>query len=244
MTLLEFYLIFSFGLLSSLHCVQMCGPIVLSYSLPLGSHATGNSRRRRANVLVAHLSYNLGRIVTYMTLGAVGGLTGGTIGLIGQLAGIENVVAIIVGGLMVLTGLVMLDLMPLTAIQRFDPLRFTMRLFRPLNCQIASPTVASKFRLGLMLGFLPCGLVYAALLKAIASATPLGGALTMFAFGLGTVGALLAVGLCSSAFSLKLGRWGTRLAAVSVTLLGAFLIWRGVMAAPLLGHGDAPCCHH
>ncbi|MEW6128587.1 MAG: sulfite exporter TauE/SafE family protein [Acidobacteriota bacterium] len=230
----EFYLIFALGLVSSLHCVQMCGPIVLSYSLPLGKH----TRRQQ---FFAHLSYNAGRILTYTVLGLMAGLAGGTIGFIGKLAGVGNIAAIIGGALMVIAGLLMLDLIPSRNLQRFDPLKSLSRWLNPIGWRLSSPTILSKFSLGVMLGFLPCGLVYAALLRAIATGEMLAGALTMLAFGLGTTSALLVLGMFSSVISLKLGRWGSRLAAVSVTLLGAFLVWRGVM--PFIS-GSAPTeCH-
>ena len=93
-----------------------------------------------------------------------------------------------------------------------------------------------KFALGLTLGFLPCGLVYAALLKAVESAAPAAGALTMLAFGTGTAVALLSMGFVSSFAGLRLGPWSNRLAAISVMLFGAILLWRGLAAAPVC-HG-------
>lgn len=240
MSAIEFSIIFGLGLVSSLHCVQMCGPVVVSFSLSL-------SRNTASQQMLAHLSYSLGRLLTYSALGAVAGLTGQGFGLVGKLAGVENIVAVVAGTLMMLAGLLMLDLLPHRFLHRFDPLRYTSKFFKPLGSRIASPTIASKFVLGLMLGFLPCGLIYAALLKAMAAGTALAGSLTMMAFGLGTVGALFALGVLSSAFSLKLARlnasgWGSRLTAISVALLGAFLVWRGVV--PMLATTQAANCHH
>ncbi len=242
MSAIELSIIFGLGLVSSLHCVQMCGPVVVSFSLSL-SHRTASQQ------MFAHLSYNLGRIVTYGLLGALAGLTGQFFDLVGKLAGIENIVAIVAGALMILAGLLMLDLVPHRFLQRFDPLRYTSQFLKPLGSRISSPTVASKFALGLMLGFLPCGLIYAALLKAMATGTALAGLLTMMAFGFGTAGALFALGVVSSAFSLKLARlnasgWGSRLTAISVALLGVFLVWRGLMPLLAMTTTEAASCHH
>ncbi|HQU83112.1 MAG TPA: sulfite exporter TauE/SafE family protein [Pyrinomonadaceae bacterium] len=238
----EFYLIFTLGLVSSLHCVQMCGPLVLSYSLPLGA-------RKFSQQIFAHLSYNAGRIITYALLGIVAGLFGGTVGFLGQLAGYENVAAIVAGVLMVIAGIIMLDLIPIKKLQKFNPLIYTQKFLRPLGRRISSTTIGSKFSLGLILGFMPCGLIYAALFKAMATGTMLAGAMTMIAFGLGTAGSLLAIGIFSSAFSLKLSRWGNKLAAVSVLLLGLFLVTRGIM--PMMASAqnnstqdsEVPACH-
>lgn len=223
MSLLELYIVFSLGLVSSLHCIQMCGPIVVSYSLPLSTKSPGRQ-------LGAHLSYNAGRILTYSILGSLAGVMGKSLGFIGNLAGIENITATVAGVLMILTGLVMLDLLPQLGLKNIDPLLFLSRLLKPIGKNISSNTTTSKFILGLTLGFLPCGLIYAALLKSMATGTPLAGGLTMMAFGLGTSGSLMLIGMFSSSIKLKLGRWGGRLAAISVTLLGVFLVWRGVMA--------------
>jgi len=242
MSPVEFSIIFGLGLVSSLHCVQMCGPLVVSYSLSLGQRGA----RQQA---LAHLSYNLGRVATYTLLGAVAGLAGQTLGLVGTLAGAENIVAIACGALMLIAGLLMLDLLPHKFPQQYDPLRYVSRFLKPLGSRISSPTIGSKFVLGLMLGFLPCGLIYAALLKATATGTALAGAMTMMAFGLGTVSALMAIGMLSSTFSLKLARlnasgWGSRLTAISVALLGAFLVWRGVMPMLAAHATEAATCHH
>jgi sulfite exporter TauE/SafE len=87
-----------------------------------------------------------------------------------------------------------------------------------------------------MLGFLPCGLIYAALLKALEAGGAWAGALTMLAFGLGTAGALAGIGVVSSLAGPRLGRWSNRVAAVAVMLFGAILLWRGLTAKPVC-HG-------
>ncbi|CAN5488684.1 sulfite exporter TauE/SafE family protein [soil metagenome] len=235
----EFYVIFALGLFSSMHCVSMCGPIVLSYSLPLG-------QRKFSEQAFAHIFYNVGRILTYSLLGAAAGLFGGTVGFIGQLAGYQNVAAIVAGVMMVIAGLLMLDLITSRRLQKLNPLLYTSRFLLPLGSRFSSTSVGSKFSLGLMLGFLPCGLIYAALLKSMATGTVFAGALTMAAFGLGTTGSLLAIGIFSSAFSFKLSRWGSRLAAVSVLLLGLFMVSRGVMPlvkARSVAPDAVPECH-
>lgn len=239
MSALEFYLIFTLGLISSLHCVSMCGPIVLAYSLPLGSS-------KLPKQFVAHLAYNAGRIITYTLLGAVAGFLGTTIGFVGQLAGIENIVAIVAGTLMVLAGLLMLDLLPSKRLQKYNPLLYTSKFLKPLGSRLTSSTVGSKFTLGLIFGYLPCGLIYAALLKSMATGEVFAGALTMTAFGLGTAFSLLAIGIFSSAFSIKLSGWGSKLASVCVLVLGLFLVYRGVMpitATHANNDDNVPACH-
>ena len=245
MNLTELTVMFGLGLVSSLHCVQMCGPLVIGFSLPLGD-------RGRAEQLLAHGAYQTGRIITYSTLGGLAGLAGQSLRLVGDLAGIENLVTIISGGLMVLAGLLMLELVPSSRLNRFDLVRHMSHLLRPLGRRISSPDAGSKFLLGLFLGLLPCGLIYAALIRAISTGGVVAGALTMAAFGMGTAGSLLLLGIGSSTL---LGRWASgarwgkqswspRVTGVSVLLLGAFLLYRGLIPhlPGAVGTG-APGCH-
>ncbi len=223
-----------FGLLSSLHCAQMCGPIVLAYSLPMGPAAG------RARLVISHLAYNGGRIVTYVVLGIVAGFAGGTVSLLGRLTGIANAAAIGAGVLLIVSGVAMFGVLPGT--QRFAAASISIvaRFVRPLAHLFSSSRPGSKAGLGLALGFLPCGLSYVALLKAMATASPMGGALTMFGFGLGTGGTLLVVGLFSSTLGRVLAPWRRTFVAAAVTIMGLLVLWRGVM--PLLETSHPPHC--
>jgi uncharacterized protein len=221
-------LMLTLGFVSSLHCVQMCGPIVLSYSV------AANSAGARTNFLGLHLAYNAGRTVTYMLLGAIAGLAGGAMGWVGQLAGVQNIAAILAGAAMLLTGIAMLGFVP--GIMDWRGFAMPARLLRPAGKLISSPEPKAKFALGLMMGFLPCGLIYAALMKAIGAASPWQGALTMLAFALGTSFALVAVGLGSSAVTRQLARWSSGLSAVTVMLMGLIMIARGALAGHMMHH--------
>ena len=91
-------------------------------------------------------------------------------------------------------------------------------------------------RLGSLMGLLPCGLVYAALLKSLAPADPLAGAVSMAAFGLGTAGPLFLLGAFSSYLARPLARYGSTLTAASVTAMGLFLVIRGLMPVTMAVH--------
>ena len=211
---------FALGLLGSLHCVQMCGPIVLAFSLPLN----------RSDALRANLGYNAGRILTYAVLGALAGAVGGGIGMLGRLAGLASGARVFAGTAMILAGILMIGLLPSNGLVTIQKHGVTARFRALVGRRLLAPN--GKFTLGLTLGFLPCGLVYAALLKAVDSGSALWGAGTMLAFGAGTAVALLSIGAASS--FLRLPRWSNRLAAVFMMLAGALLIWRGLMV---------PVCH-
>jgi hypothetical protein len=217
---LELSLIFILGLVSSLHCVQMCGPIVLAFSLPLS----------RPEALRAQVHYNAGRILTYAALGALAGALGGGIGLLGRLAGLASGARVFAGSAMIVAGILTIGLVPSNGLVTIQNRGVTKRFSKILGRRLLAPK--GKFTLGLTLGFLPCGLVYAALLKAVDSGSALAGALTMLAFGSGTAVALLTFGAASSFF--RFPRWSNRLAAVSMLLAGALLVWRGL---------TVPVCH-
>jgi hypothetical protein len=121
--------------------------------------------------------------------------------------------------------------------------RIPTSILRRSGRLISAAGASNRFALGLALGLMPCGLIYAALLKAMAAGSALGGAETMLAFGLGTASSLLALGMFSSAIRLRLNRWGNQLAAVGVTLLGVLLIWRGTMPA-MMTMGGHVHVHH
>ena len=202
--------VFLFGLLGGLHCVQMCGPIVLVIG------------PRRS----AQLAYHCGRILTYTALGALAGAAGGGLGILGRMAGLAQGARIVSGAAMIVAGAVMLGFLRRPALVHIQPASYTRAAGRLLRAP------RGKLAVGLVLGFLPCGLIYAALLKAMDSATALSGAATMLAFGLGTAAALVALGFAAS-FA---GPWINRAAPFTVMLAGALLLWRAFTAA-------APHCH-
>ncbi len=234
-------LVFALSLLASLHCAQMCGPIVLSFSL------AGAADRP----LPATFAYNAGRILTYTSLGALAGLLGHSFAPMGRLLGIEDTAAIIGGALMLIAGLIMMwhpagyplrfrsmrqpsgaglpacatrrrRGLPLrTALIQIAPIRQAGRLLR-------RPGLRAKFATGALMGFLPCGLIYAALFKSLGSGSALTGAANMLAFGLGTAAPLLALGAFSATLLRWFGKYSAPIAACGVTLMGIALLWRGL----------------
>lgn len=206
-------LVFALSLVASLHCAQMCGPIVLSFSLA----STGAGDR----ALLSAIAYNAGRILTYAALGALAGLLGTAFGPIGRLAGIEDTAAIVGGGLMVIAGLIMFGALRRPGLIQIAPVRKAGQLLR-------KPGMPAKFAMGTLMGFLPCGLIYAAVFKSLGSGSPVAGAANMLAFGLGTAAPLLALGAFSSTVLRWFGRYSAPLAACGVTLMGIVLLWRGL----------------
>jgi sulfite exporter TauE/SafE len=231
MTPLEFSLVFALGLAASLHCVQMCGPIVISYSVSLARYGVF-----KREMVLAHLCYNGGRIATYAALGALAGAAGSGIGMLGKLAGLAQAARLLSGAAMIVTGILLLRVLPRKVLVQVERRGVKALFSRSIGRLLVSSRALGKFGLGLLLGFLPCGLVYGALLKAVETARPLAGALTMVAFGTGTAMALFGVGLASSFAGLRMGGWGNRVAGASILVAGAILVWRGLAAGPVC-HG-------
>jgi hypothetical protein len=234
-TMIEYSLIFMAGLLASLHCLGMCGPIVLAYSV------AGKEEREkgRAGAWELHVAYNGGRIFSYAILGALAGLAGLTFSSLNVIA---EVVAIAGGVIMLLAGLSMFGLLPLpTSLLPENASSVLRQLHRAL---LLKRTFTSKFSLGLLTPLLPCGILYAMVAKAATAGSIAGGALTMAVFGAGMAPALGVMGSFSSFFSLRLRKGAQQLAAATIALMGVILILRGLHVpylAWLTGHSAA--CH-
>lgn len=227
---MDFWTAFILGLVGSLHCAGMCGPLALA--LPATGHNT-------AGFVAGRTAYNLGRIVTYCVLGVVFGLVGRTL----LLAGIQRWVSIGLG-VALLAGLLTSRKLalwrPLTALVEQLKSRMSSLLRRRSWTALAA--------LGLLNGLLPCGLVYVACAGATATGGVLSGARYMAAFGAGTVPLMLAIGLSGKLVPFSLRLKLRKAIPVSVCLLAALLILRGMglgipYLSPDLSAGGAECCH-
>lgn len=206
------------GLLgSSAHCVGMCAPFALlvrrHYAGPGGAHGP----------LASQAWYTLGRLTTYALLGALAGAAGMAVQTAGAFVGMQRTAAA-VGGL-ALVGSAGASLLA------FVPARHTRGVAR-LTSWLAPRLPRHPLTFGLVLGLLPCGLLYAATLAAVARADAPSGAVALAAFGLGTVPALFGVSLLDTAL-LQRRAWLDRGAQVFVLALGVWYLWRGV--TPLAG---------
>jgi sulfite exporter TauE/SafE len=238
--MIDYGLIFITGLLASLHCLGMCGPIVLAYS-------TIGNKQARANESVAalklHAAYNAGRITSYVLLGVLAGLLGIALGAV--LNDVAEVIAIIGGAVMIIAGIGMLGFIPL---QSFFVTGKAGALLRKLHgALLRQRTLTSKFALGLLTPLLPCGMLYAMFAKASTSGSVASGALTMATFGIGIVPALMLMGSLSSFLSLRTRKSAEQLAAFAIILMGVILLMRG-FHVPYLSWlsgngGDAGQCH-
>jgi sulfite exporter TauE/SafE len=217
------------GFLGSLHCLGMCGPIVMAYSLHMDLPEKEKGTRPPALWLRGvfhHAAFHLGRLATY---GFLGGLAAGFAHLaqFNQFfTGLRSTLTLGGGILMILFGLILFRVLPFSFISlpSFELGSFLAKLFPSL---LRSERIASKVVLGLAVGFLPCMLSWAMIIKAATTQSLFAGSLTTISFGLGTVPALFLAGLSASLFSLKMRFLSERMAAASVIAMGIILIFKG-----------------
>ena len=175
--------LFLVGLLGGTHCVGMCGGIV--GALSLGAPARWSM----------HLAYNAGRISSYAAAGALAGALGAaSLTLDGQ-APVRLALYLLANLMLVALGLYLLGVTRALAFTERAG-QHLWRLIQPLTRRfLPARTIAQAFPLGLLWGWLPCGLVYSALATALSAGAPGRGALLMLAFGLGTLPNLLLAGI-------------------------------------------------
>lgn len=226
---LEWGLILLSGLLGGAHCLGMCGGIVASYSFKL-SHG-----RETGLGFLSHFLFNSGRAISYLIIGAAMGALGSLVMKNPWFHSFQGIVPLFLGLLMLFMALSLAGVLPggLNIFTASFPAAGSGGIFeRLMEKTLANNSTLSVFLLGLLVGFLPCGLVYAVAVKAAASGTWGGGALTMAVFGLGTWPALWVLGAASwklSFFTTPQHRlWAYRLAAVSIALLGVLTLIRGI----------------
>lgn len=216
--MLQIWLAFLAGLAGSFHCIGMCGGVVAALSLK-------GSGCGFASGLRSQLSYNLGRVATYTLLGAVAGLAGSSLDLM-ALKSASRWFLVAANLLVIMAGLssaLGLDALGLAALEAGAARCVTVPLVRTAARSSLGPATV-----GLFLGLLPCGLVYAPLIAAAGTGSMATGAATMAALGLGTLPAMLGFGTASNAVSAALRNALLRVAGLLLALLGTAGLWRAL----------------
>jgi len=257
--MLDLLLIAGLGFLGSFgHCLGMCGPLTLAFSLSQPAMVTPPGQPWPLSQLTTHLLLNLGRILSYALVGASIGAIGSVLVASGQMAGVGSLfrqgIAIFTGLLLIWFGLVQLNPHWLPQVPFLNPMAqagLHDRLQRGLQRLSLNPHHWTPLLLGLVWGLIPCGFLYAAQLKAAETANLWRGGATMLAFGLGTFPMMLGVGTSTAWLSrdrrsqlFRLGGWITLTIGV-LTLLRSGdmvdytghaslgLLWLALIARPL-----------
>ena len=229
-TKMGYGMLFIVGLITSIHCIAMCGGINLSQCIPHGEN--GNENDNRLATFRPAILYNLGRVISYTAIGFLLGLVGMLIEG-GSGTGVpilfQGVLKIIAGIFMVILGINMLGIFPWLR-------RFNLRMPKFLAVKIDTKKVNSRqpLMIGLLNGLMPCGPLQSMQIVALASGNPFAGALAMFLFSLGTVPLMLGFGSLVSAFGKKFSQKVMSVGAVLVVVLGLAMLSQGGSLSGLL----------
>ncbi len=225
--------IFLVGLLGGTHCVGMCGGIV-------GALAAQGTDGRRGWPL--HLAYNIGRILSYSLAGALVGAIGGLGLAFGPVATVQLVFYVLANLMLAALGFYLMGFTRTLAFAERIGQSLWNRI-RPLTGRyLPVRSVGQALPLGMLWGWLPCGLVYSVLANALVSGSAARGALAMAVFGLGTLPNLLLAGILVTRFrrfaQSPVARAISGLLVLGFGLYGLYnavtmgaLLWRGQVSA-------------
>jgi uncharacterized protein len=205
-----FFTAFITGVLGSFHCAGMCGPI--AFALP-------TKKAGDANFYVGRFIYNLGRIITYATLGILMGLFGSGL----KLAGIQQGLSIAAGVFILFWALY--QLLGFRFI-KFQPLSWLGKTY--FSKLMGNASSWSLLGIGLLNGLLPCGFVYLALVGSSVTQHVWDAAIFMALFGLGTLPMMYGVSVVGQFLSQKVRSNLTRLSPIFAILIAALFIVRGL----------------
>ncbi len=209
-------ILFVVGLLTSLHCIAMCGGINLSQCV---SYKVDKENSGKLSKLKPGLLYNSGRVISYTIIGGIAGALGSSISFSGAAKGI---VAVISGVFMVIMGLNMLNISP------------WLRKLNPRMPEIFGHKIHTNngrygpFFVGLINGLMPCGSLQAMQIYALGTGSFAAGALSMFMFSIGTVPLMFGLGTLSSILSGKFTHKMMKVSAMLVIALGVVMTNRGL----------------
>jgi uncharacterized protein len=241
--MLDFWLITTLGFLGSFgHCVGMCGPLTVAFSLSQNKQAQNQQPENKQNwqqQLQFHLLLNLGRLLSYTLVGAAIGAIGSVLLASGQMAGVGSELrrwmAIFTGLLLIWFGLRQINPELLPPVPFLHPI-LQSSLHHNLNAGMVKLSSKSQWwtpaLLGITWGLMPCGFLYAAQIKAAETGDLFKGGLIMLAFGLGTLPIMLGVGVSTSFLSkdrrsqlFRLGGWVTLvIGAISLLRTGDTMV--------------------
>lgn len=202
-----------FGVLGSFHCIGMCGPI--AFMLPV-------DRQKPAKGFFQIVSYHLGRLFTYSLIGLLFGFLGKGF----YLFGFQQQISIIIGVLMIVTIIFPKISHRLSLSKKISTI--ILKIKNALGKELKKKGNDTFFTIGFLNGFLPCGLVYMALLAAIATSNAFLGSLYMFLFGLGTIPLMTAFVYLGNFTKASFRNKIQKVIPILVIFIGVFFIVRGL----------------
>jgi sulfite exporter TauE/SafE/copper chaperone CopZ len=210
-------IVFTIGILTSFHCVGMCGGFVLSYT----TKEAMNKEQTKKSKFLSHLKYGTGKTITYVILGAMFGLLGSFVAFTPKFKGIAALVA---GLFLVIYGLNMLNVFPwLRKLQWRGP-----KFLSKVNADAVKGN-KGPFVIGLLNGLMiACGPLQAMLIYSAGTASVIQGALAMFVFGLGTLPLMLGFGSLATILGSRFTHRVLKVSALIVIIMGVVMVNRGL----------------
>jgi uncharacterized protein len=238
--MLDLWLMMLLGFLGSFgHCIGMCGPLTVAFSLSQNSADPATVWRS----LQFHTLLNLGRITSYALVGAGIGALGSVLIAGGQLAGIDSLLrrglSIFTGSLLIWMGLAQVapNLLPkLFFLHPFKQGRLHQRLNKVMQQLSERSHPLTPVLLGMTWGLIPCGFLYAAQIKAAATGELWKGAMTMSAFGLGTLPSMIGMGLSTAGMSANRRSQLFRMGGWVMLTIGILTLLRSSEMVDYTGH--------
>lgn len=217
---------FILGLAGSFHCIGMCGPI--AFVIPIDKSNKGKAAFQT-------FLYHFGRLLTYSLIGLLFGLIGKGL----YLAGFQQRLSILMGVAMIL--IVLLPNSVSSKVKVAQPLYKAIGIVKQkMGLYLSKKSNKSIFLIGFFNGFLPCGLVYMAVLGAISTGDHLDGVWYMLLFGLGTVPMMTGALLLGNFVTLKFRNRIQKAIPIFVIVIGLLFILRGLgLGIPYLSPSDA-----
>ena len=215
-------LLFMIGMLTSVHCIAMCGGINLSQCMGQSQIENQAEKKHFWTPLRPSLLYNLGRVISYTVIGGIVGAMGSVISFSG---GLKGLIQLIAGLFMIIMGTNMVGIFP-------ELRRFNLRMPRIFRSKLRGIKRGnSPFYIGLINGFMPCGPLQAMQLYSLSTGSFFKGAFAMFLFSLGTVPLMLGLGVLSSVLSKRFTQKIMSIGATLVVVLGISMLASGLSLA-------------
>lgn len=205
-------ILFVIGLLTSLHCIAMCGGINVAQSI--------TSINKNTSVAKSNGLYNLGRVISYTFIGGIAGALGSVVTMGSTFRG---TIVIFAGMFMVIMGINITGIFP--GLRRFN---LKIPKFIGKRVSKAKRKSNSSFYVGLLNGLMPCGPLQSMQLYALSTGSFIEGALSMFLFSLGTVPLMFGLGALTSKLGKKFSEKVTTIGAVLVVVLGIGMVNNGL----------------
>ena len=221
----SYFAAFAMGLFSSLHCIGMCGSIIGTLTLSLKPEI----RNKKSTLFPYVLNYNIGRICSYTLAGLLVGLAEALLTLPLGLEHGHRILQLLSAAIMIGAGLYIAGWFPRFAYIEKAGSGLWKRL-EPFGRKLIPVTTRTQaFLFGMVWGWLPCGLVYAALALAATTGDASKSALTMLAFGLGTLPSVLGVGIMTNVLT-KLSRMQRfkQIIGILLVLVALFAVFPGL----------------